>query len=169
MSLLDELEAAQASSQQLQEQNMLMQEQNMMMQEQMQMQNNMMQMQGGMMADPMYSQPMFMQQPMMMPQMQSMQMCRYDRYGNYIPPKFSKVQLLQYMRDYIVNSTGRPISREEKLDDAPPQTLRHCCVEAKITSLPLNTFQAQSDGMPVNIQFYFCKACGKLIYVRDFM
>lgn len=158
MGLLDELQAAQASSQQ-------MQEQNMMMQEQMMMQSDMMTMQGQMQAEMMAE---MQQQPIIAP-FQSMQMGRYDRYGNYIPPKFSKPQLLQFLRDYIVNTTGRPISSEEKLDDAPPKVLRHCCAEAKITSLPLNTFQAQSDGMPINIEFYYCKACGKLIYVRDFM
>lgn len=94
-----------------------------------------------------------MQQPMGM----------YD-YGNMI--RYSKSQILQGLRDYVVGVSNVPIVREEKLEDTP-QLLRHACAEAKVSQLGMNQFTVPEMGL--SIPFYFCTACGKLFYPKDLM
>lgn len=151
---------------QAQAQNQMMQSQNMMP---MQGYNQgMTQMQGynqGMMQDP-YSQNMMMQQSMYGNQMMSPYGGRVDQMG-YV--HYSRGQVLQMLRDFVVMNTGKTIMCEEKLDDLPMNNLRHCCAESKsiITNLCPYTFQLPEAG--IQFQFYFCMDCCKLFYPKDFM
>lgn len=157
---------------QAQAQNQMMQSQNMMQgQGMMPMQGynqGMAQMQGynqGMMQDP-YSQNMMMQQSMYGNQMMSPYGGRVDQMG-YV--HYSRGQVLQMLRDFVVMNTGKTIMCEEKLDDLPMNNLRHCCAESKsiITNLCPYTFQLPEAG--IQFQFYFCMDCCKLFYPKDFM
>lgn len=157
---------------QAQAQNQMMQGQNMMQgQGMMPMQGynqGMMPMQGytqGMMQDP-YSQNIMMQQSMYGNQMMSPYGGRIDQMG-YV--HYSRGQVLQMLRDFVVMNTGKTIMCEEKLDDLPMNNLRHCCAESKsiITNLCPYTFQLPEAG--IQFQFYFCMDCCKLFYPKDFM
>lgn len=157
---------------QTQAQNQMMNNQNMMQgQGMMPMQGynqGMMPMQGytqGMMQDP-YSQNIMMQQSMYGSQMMSPYGGRIDQMG-YV--HYSRGQVLQMLRDFVVMNTGKTIMCEEKLDDLPMNNLRHCCAESKsiITNLCPYTFQLPEAG--IQFQFYFCMDCCKLFYPKDFM
>lgn len=157
---------------QAQAQNQMMNNQNMMQgQGMMPMQGynqGMMPMQGytqGMMQDP-YSQNIMMQQSMYGNQMMNPYGGRIDQMG-YV--HYSKGQVLQMLRDFVVMNTGKTIMCEEKLDDLPMNNLRHCCAESKsiITNLCPYTFQLPEAG--IQFQFYFCMDCCKLFYPKDFM
>lgn len=117
------------------------------------------------MQDP-YSQNMMMQQNMYGTQMMNPYGGRVDQMG-YV--HYSRGQVLQMLRDYVVMNTGKTIVCEEKLDDLPIGSLRHCCAESKsiITSLNPYTFQLPEAG--IQFQFYFCMDCCKLFYPKDFM
>lgn len=117
------------------------------------------------MQDP-YSQNMMMQQNMYGTQMMNPYGGRVDQMG-YV--HYSRGQVLQMLRDYVVMNTGKTIVCEEKLDDSPMGSLRHCCAESKsiITSLNPYTFQLPEAG--IQFQFYFCMDCCKLFYPKDFM
>lgn len=117
------------------------------------------------MQDP-YSQNMMMQQNMYGTQMMNPYGGRVDQMG-YV--HYSRGQVLQMLRDYVVMNTGKTIVCEEKLDDLPMGSLRHCCAESKsiITSLSPYTFQLSEAG--IQFQFYFCMDCCKLFYPKDFM
>ena len=160
------------SAAQVQAQNQMMNNQNMMQgQGMMPMQGynqGMMPMQGytqGMMQDP-YSQNIMMQQSMYGNQMMSPYGGRIDQMG-YV--HYSRGQVLQMLRDFVVINTGKTIMCEEKLDDLPMNNLRHCCAESKsiITNLCPYTFQLPEAG--IQFQFYFCMDCCKLFYPKDFM
>lgn len=86
-----------------------------------------------------------------------------DRFGNV---KYTKGQIIQGLRDYVTMNTGIPISAEEKIEDTP-QLMRHACAAAKISQLGINYFCVPEMGL--QIPFYFCTACGKLFYPKDFM
>lgn len=167
--------AAQAQNQMMQQQNMMQQgmaqQPNMMMQQpDMMSQQNMMMQQQGMMQQqyPMnYGQQMPMYGNDMYGQMQSgYQMGRVDALGF---THYSRGQVLQGLRDYVVRMTGVGVTKEEKLDDYVNGNLRHCCPYCKtiITMLPVMYFNLPEAGMQV--PFYFCTDCGKLFYPRDFM
>ena len=146
---------AQAQSQMMNNQNMVQGQ-------------GMMSMQGynqGMMQDQ-YSQNMMMQQSMYGNQMMNPYGGRVDQMG-YV--HYSRGQVLQMLRDFVVMNTGKTIMYEEKLDDLPMNSLRHCCAESKsiITSLSPYTFQLPEAG--IQFQFYFCMDCCKLFYPKDFM
>lgn len=79
---------------------------------------------------------------------------------------YTKAQYLEGLRCYVTNLTRVAITKEEKLDDMP-QFLRHACAAAKISKLAQCYFQVPETGMC--IPFFFCLACGKLYYPRDFM
>ena len=115
--------------------------------------------QGMMMQDP-YSQGMYGNQ------MMNPYGGRVDQMG-YV--HYSRGQVLQMLRDYTVMNTGKTIMCEEKLDDLPMNSLRHCCAESKsiITNLSPYTFQLPEAG--IQFQFYFCMDCCKLFYPKDFM
>lgn len=117
------------------------------------------------MQDP-YNQNMMMQQNMYGTQMMNPYGGRVDQMG-YV--HYSRGQVLQMLRDYVVMNTGKTIVCEEKLDDLPMGSLRHCCAESKsiITSLNPYTFQLPEAG--IQFQFYFCMDCCKLFYPKDFM
>lgn len=130
---------------------------------------NMMPMQGynhGMMMQDPYSQNMMMQQSMYGNQMTNSYGGRVDQMG-YV--HYSRGQVLQMLRDFVVMNTGKTIMCEEKLDDLPMNNLRHCCAESKsiITNLSPYTFQLPEAG--IQFQFYFCMDCCKLFYPKDFM
>lgn len=117
------------------------------------------------MQDP-YNQNMMMQQNMYGTQMINPYGGRVDQMG-YV--HYSRGQVLQMLRDYVVMNIGKTIVCEEKLDDLPMGSLRHCCAESKsiITSLSPYTFQLPEAG--IQFQFYFCMDCCKLFYPKDFM
>lgn len=155
-----------------QAQNQMMNNQNMMQgQGMISMQGynqGMMPMQGytqGMMQDP-YSQNIMMQQSMYGNQMMNPYGGRIDQMG-YV--HYSRGQVLQMLRDFVVMNTGKTIMCEEKLDDLPMNNLRHCCAESKsiITNLSPYIFQLPEAG--IQFQFYFCMDCCKLFYPKDFM
>lgn len=79
---------------------------------------------------------------------------------------YTKAQYLVGLRNYVFNLTGVAITKEERLDDVP-QLLRHACAAAKISKLAQCYFQVPETG--VSIPFFFCLACGKLYYPRDFV
>ena len=107
-----------------------------------------------------------MQQNMYGNQMMSPYGGRIDQMG-YV--HYSRGQVLQMLRDFVVMNTGKTIMCEEKLDDLPMNNLRHCCAESKsiITNLCPYTFQLPEAG--IQFQFYFCMDCCKLFYPKDFM
>lgn len=107
--------------------------------------------------NPMYNMP----SQAMIPQTPIMG--RVDKYGMV---HYTKAQILDGLRNYVMANTGRQITKEEKLEETP-QLLRHACAEAKITNLPLSNFYVAE--MNVSVPFYFCQACGKLFYLKDFM
>lgn len=157
---------------QAQAQNQMMNNQNIMQgQGMMPMQGynqGMMPMQGYnqcMMQDP-YSQSIMMQQSMYGNQMMNPYGGRIDQMG-YV--HYSRGQVLQMLRDFVVMNTGKTIMCEEKLDDLPMNNLRHCCAESKsiITNLCPYTFQLPEAC--IQFQFYFCMDCCKLFYPKDFM
>lgn len=113
----------------------------------------------GMMQDP-YGQNMYGNQ------MMNPYGGRVDQMG-YV--HYSRGQVLQMLRDFVVMNTGKTIMCEEKLDDLPMNNLRHCCAESKsiITNLCPYTFQLPEAG--IQFQFYFCMDCCKLFYPKDFM
>lgn len=88
-------------------------------------------------------------------------------YGNIGMIKYTRAQYLEGLRNYVINNTGVVITKEEKLDDAMPQLLRHACAQAKISNLGICYFNVPETG--VSIPFFFCTACGKLFYPRDFI
>lgn len=122
--------------------------------------------QGMMPMQDQYNQNMMMQQNMYDTQMINPYGGRIDQMG-YV--HYSRGQVLQMLRDYVVMNTGKTIVCEEKLDDLPMGSLRHCCAESKsiITSLSPYTFQLPEAG--IQFQFYFCMDCCKLFYPKDFM
>lgn len=79
--------------------------------------------------------------------------------------RYTRQQMLDGLRNYVVMQTGVPISKEEKLPETP-QFLRHACAQCGISSLQMLTFQIPEAG--ISIPFYFCTACGKLFYYKDF-
>lgn len=89
----------------------------------------------------------------------------YDQYGF---PKIRKVswgEMHERLVQYIYMNTNVYVNQEAKIDDAP-DTLRHCCARAKVSLLTRNNFQVE-DGS--SLPFYFCMACGKLIYCKEYM
>ena len=113
-----------------------------------------------------YSQNIMMQQSMYGNQMMNPYGGRIDQMG-YV--HYSRGQVLQMLRDFVVMNTGKTIMCEEKLDDLPMNNLRHCCAESKsiITNLCPYIFQLPEAG--IQFQFYFCMDCCKLFYPKDFM
>ena len=90
-------------------------------------------------------------------------MGRVDSYGQVT---YRRNEILQGLRDYVVNQTGKPISKEEKIEETP-ELLRHACVECKVSQLGVCYFTVPE--MNLSVPFYFCTACGKLYYLKDFM
>lgn len=86
-------------------------------------------------------------------------------YSGYV--KYTRPQMLDGLRNYVIMSNqGKVmISREEKLEETP-QLLRHACADCGISYLQMLTFNIPEAG--VQIPFYFCTACGKLYYYKDF-
>jgi hypothetical protein len=91
------------------------------------------------------------------------QMGTMDAFGNI---KYTRSQIIQGLRDYVINMSGVIINKEERIEDTP-QLLRHACAEAKVSYLSINYFMIPE--MCMQVPFYFCTACGKLFYPRDFM
>lgn len=117
------------------------------------------------MQDP-YSQNMMMQQNMYGTQMMNPYGGRVDQMG-YV--HYSRGQVLQMLRDYVVMNAGKTIVCEEKLDDLPMGSLRHCCAESKSIITSLNPYIFQLPEAGIQFQFYFCMDCCKLFYPKDFM
>ena len=89
-------------------------------------------------------------------------------YGyNQKPIKYSRMQIINGMRDFVLARTGVCVSKEQKIEDCP-DLLRHACVEVgDISQLQRNNFDIPEMGLSIPI--YFCTACGKLYYYKDFM
>lgn len=88
----------------------------------------------------------------------------YYNQQNYI--RYTKTQYIEGLRGYVLRNTGIMPTREEKLEDIP-EKIRHCCAYKKIIYLPRLNFGVPETGM--NLPFYFCDGCGKLLYYKDFM
>lgn len=102
----------------------------------------------------------------MAPGMIGMQMpCGTIDCAGYV--KYTRQQMLDGLRNYVImNTQGRvPISRAEKIEETP-QLLRHACAECGVSRLQMLVFNIPEAG--VQIPFYFCTACGKLFYYKDF-
>lgn len=86
-------------------------------------------------------------------------------YSGYV--KYTRQQMLDGLRNYVIMANqGRvPISKEEKIEETP-QVLRHACADCGVSYLQMLTFNIPEAG--VQIPFYFCTACGKLYYYKDF-
>lgn len=89
-----------------------------------------------------------------------------DMYGGMNMIRYTRGQYLDGLRNYVTNSSGVAIMKEERIEDVP-NLLRHACAEAKVSYLPKCQFYVPETG--VTIPFYFCLACGKLFYFKDFM
>ena len=102
--------------------------------------------------------------PPMTPQYPGYMAGRMDASG-YV--KYTRAQMLDGLRNYVImcNNGRVPISKEEKLEETPP-LLRHACAECGVSQLQMLTFNIPEAG--VQIPFYFCTACGKLFYYKDF-
>ena len=92
-------------------------------------------------------------------QQQLMQMAYAGRLPN-------RALVIQCLREYVMSISQVPISAEVKLEEMP-QLLKHACYQCGVSRLPMNTYSVQEFG--INIPFYFCKGCGKLYYIKDFM
>ena len=101
------------------------------------------------------------QMPMGYPQMQG-----YGYSQGFQQIRYTKGQIIQGLRDYVVNCSRVPINKEERIDDTP-KLLRHACAECKVSQLGINQFNIPE--MYLSIPFYFCKSCGKLYYPREIM
>jgi len=88
---------------------------------------------------------------------------RIDRQGMV---HYTKSQYIDGLRAYVMNASGLMISSEDAIEEYP-QLLRHACAPAKISYLPVCYFNVPETG--VRIPFYFCTACGKLFYMKDFL
>ena len=112
-------------------------------------------------------QPMFNQQGQQMFG-QQMDYGQQMGYGyNQKPIKYSRMQIINGMRDFVLARTGVCVSKEQKIEDCP-DLLRHACVEVgDISQLQRNSFDIPEMGLSIPI--YFCTACGKLYYYKDFM
>lgn len=96
-------------------------------------------------------------------------------YGGYSQPmgrvdamgyvKYSRQQMLDGLRNFVVMQTHMPISKEEKIPETPA-LLRHACAQCGISQLQMLQFNIPESG--ITIPFYFCTACGKLFYYKDF-
>lgn len=154
---------AQAQSQMMNNQNMMPMQGQGMMPMQDTYGQSMLPMQGynqGMMMQDPYSQGMYGNQ------MMNPYGGRVDQMG-YV--HYSRGQVLQMLRDYIVMNTGKTIMCEEKLDDLPMNSLRHCCAESKSIITNLSPYTFQLPEADIQFQFYFCMDCCKLFYPKDFM
>lgn len=79
--------------------------------------------------------------------------------------KYSRQQMLDGLRNFVIMQTRVPISKEEKLEETP-QFLRHACAQCGVSQLQMLQFNIPEAG--ISIPFYFCTACGKLFYYKDF-
>lgn len=81
--------------------------------------------------------------------------------------KYTRQQMLDGLRNYVImcNQGRIAISKEEKIDETP-QLLRHACAECGVSHLQMLMFNIPEAG--IQIPFYFCTACGKLFYYKDF-
>lgn len=81
---------------------------------------------------------------------------------------YTRSQIIEGLRNFVFQNTGVTVNLMEKLEDTPPQ-LRHACAysDSKISMLYQCSFSIPEAGLVV--PFYFCKACGKLFYPKDFM
>lgn len=96
------------------------------------------------------------------PQQTPTGMGRIDSYGAI---RYSKAEILQCLRDYIFKQTGMAVSREQKLEEEP-DLLHHACAEAGVSFLGKCMFHVYD--MNIAVPYYFCKACGKFYYYKDF-
>lgn len=85
---------------------------------------------------------------------------------NTKPIKYTKSQIIQGLKDNLVMLSGVAISCEEKIEEIP-DVLRHACSQYGVSFLQKCAFPVPEMGLSVD--FYFCKACGKLYYLKDFM
>lgn len=89
---------------------------------------------------------------------------RVDGYGFV---HYTHGQYLDGLRNFVMMNTQMAISQEDKLEEMPNGMFRHACAPAKISYLSPCRFDVPETG--VSIPFFFCKACGRLYYFKDFM
>ena len=90
-----------------------------------------------------------------------------DRYGNI---HYNKSELLYGLRNYVSVMHNSHILKEERLEDVPLVSgLRHACAYTPIhiSMLPVNYFNLPEVNM--SIPYFFCPACGKVYFARDFI
>lgn len=128
------------------------------------------------MADPAYyngdAELAVMQQQQMLMQQQMLQQAQIhppmSPYGmqayGYKPVHYSKYEIIEGLKNYIMNTTGIMVSRVVKFDDYP-QIVKHACMQGKIQKLMPNTFTVPEAG--VSFQYWFCMYCGKLFLLKD--
>lgn len=87
-------------------------------------------------------------------------------YPQMQPIKYSKTQIIDAMRNYIQQCSGTAVSGEDKVEEFP-DSLRHACAPCGVSFLQKCEFPVPEMGFAV--PFYFCTACGKLFYAKDFM
>ena len=78
----------------------------------------------------------------------------------------NKAFALDCLRAYVVQLCQVNISSEVKLEETP-NLIKHACLPCKVSRLPVNQYTIPEFG--ISIPFYFCKGCGKLYYMKDFM
>lgn len=79
--------------------------------------------------------------------------------------KYSKAQIYQGIREYILANTGMYVQKEEKIDELP-NLLRHACAGVGVVGLAAYYFTIPETT--VQVPFYFCNACGKLYLPKEF-
>lgn len=81
--------------------------------------------------------------------------------------KIPKHQVYDEISMYVYQNTGIQPQHIQKLSETP-DTLRHACAQTGITFLTKYCYTVVSQGMPVQVPFYFCNSCGKLFVFSDF-
>ena len=84
----------------------------------------------------------------------------------YKPIRYSKGEILNGMQNYISNANGVAVSTIEKVEEVRPQ-IRHACWQGKLSLLKVGYFNVPEMGL--SVPYYFCRACGKLLYYKDYM
>ena len=99
------------------------------------------------------------------------QMNMYNGQGYYgmqqmQPIHYSKSQIIDVLRSFLQQSTNVAVSGEDKIEETPNE-LRHACAPWGVSFLQRCDFPVPEMG--ITVPFYFCKSCGKLFYLKDFM
>lgn len=84
------------------------------------------------------------------------------------PVRYSRRDILEYLKMYIQNTTGVMVQSETPIWESN-RFVRHACLNHSSGVVAVNQETFPVPEMGVTVPFYFCKCCGKLYYLKDFM